>query len=157
EVDICGRWDATSTHYRDHLSTGSPRVPFSWKHKFCHTSIQTVTHCISILTSHLREPSGLFLKWCAYCGMKLQLLPLHALVLTAFHLGNSGCPGEDLFGVVACLFALLDAGLNASATAEVSLPAVFTTSNEDSCNHEELSPAQFALRIPIDLFEDWPA
>jgi len=80
--------------------------------------------------------------------MKQQLLPLHALVLTAFQLGNSGCPGEDLFGVVACLFAMFDTNLDASATAEVSLSALFTTDNEDSCNHEELSPAQFALRIP---------
>jgi len=158
EVDMCGRWDASSECYRNHLCSGSPRVPFSWKHKFCHTSIQAVNHCILRLCyeSALNEPSGLFLKRCTHCRAKLQLLPLHTLVLTAFHLGKSGCPGEDLFGAVACLFAMLASDLDASDAAEVSLSALFPIDNEDGCNHTRLSPAEFALRIPADLFGDWP-
>lgn len=39
EVDICGRWDADSKCYRAMLSAGQATVPFTWKHKFCHTSI----------------------------------------------------------------------------------------------------------------------
>src|SRR6202041_2290288 len=45
-IDICGRWDSDSTCFRRRLEQGKPTIPKSWKHKFCHTSIQTICHCI---------------------------------------------------------------------------------------------------------------
>ena len=40
EVDICGRWDADSPCLRALLASGKSTIPFEWKHKFCHTSVQ---------------------------------------------------------------------------------------------------------------------
>jgi hypothetical protein len=68
EVDICGRWDADSSCYRNLLATGKPGVPVHWKHKFCHTSALAVTHCfrvIEIQTGNwgVNQPSGMFIKY----------------------------------------------------------------------------------------------
>ena len=83
DVDICGRWDADSDCVRTLLATGNPRIPFEWKHMFCHTSIQTITHCLELVLNYsyfkLDKPSGLFVRRCSHCGLKLQLLPLHTL------------------------------------------------------------------------------
>src|ERR1700722_1156823 len=82
----------------------------SWKHKFCHTSAQTICHCISLITMspfRLNTPSGIFLRHCSECGLKMQLQPLHTLVMTAFQLASCGCPDEDLFGILACLLHIL--------------------------------------------------
>jgi hypothetical protein len=109
EVDLCGRWNADSPCFRSLLESGRSSLPFEWKHKICHTSVQTICHCIACLSTHeadLNTPSGLFLKYCSHCGQKLQLLPLHTLVLTAFQLAQTGCESEDLFWS-AGLFALL--------------------------------------------------
>lgn len=46
EVDICGRWDADSECFRSLLAQGQTCIPFRWKHKFCHTSVLTICHCI---------------------------------------------------------------------------------------------------------------
>jgi hypothetical protein len=118
EVDICERWDADSESFRSLLSNGQKDVPVSWKHKFCHTSIQVICHCIlwvrdfySIRTL-MDESSGIYLKHCSGCGLKMQLKPLHTLVVTAFHLANYGCADEDLFGILACLLTLLFIGIS---------------------------------------------
>ncbi len=89
EVDICGRWNAGSECYCDLLASGKSSILFDWKHKFCHTSTQAICHCLDAIMyrsgdAMLVTPSGLFLRYCQNCGQKLQLLPLHTLVLTAF-------------------------------------------------------------------------
>lgn len=116
ETDICGRWDADSDCVRALLGMGNPRIPYEWKHKFCHTSIQVICHSIYSLayadslkddTSFADVPSGLFVKHCVFCGLKMQLTPLHLVVLTAFNLVEFGANDEDLFGMLAVLLSML--------------------------------------------------
>ena len=158
EVDPCGRWDPDSTCFRSLLERGESSVSVGWKHPFCHASAFAVYHCIYVLTNkgHLDFSSGLYLRHCASCGAKLQLRPLHTLVLTTFHLANSGCPGETLFGVLACLICLLDKGIDALETAEVSLEALFDYSEGDLCNHQEITARQLAEKIPDEMTSNWP-
>jgi hypothetical protein len=163
EVDICGRWDADSDCIRALLARGECRIPFRWKHKFCHTSAQTICHCIGMLFgSHWRPDintlSGLFVKRCigADCGRKLQLLPLHTLVMIAFQLAQHGCEGEDLFGIIACLLCLLGKGANPSLTSELSLTALFGPNEQsEDCDHAALDPLQLAERVPGRFVNNW--
>ena len=152
QVSICGRWDADSECYRALLASGISTIPFTWKHKFCHTSIQAVCHCIELVSDNIiaglpeRTPSGLFLKHCPCCGLKLQLLPLHTLVLTAFWLGNNGCEDEDLFGIIYCLLSMISCrmGKQLSLTAEISLSLLLGDDDNHTCTHSSLSPLEMA-------------
>jgi hypothetical protein len=157
EVDLCGRWDADFPCFRSLLERGGSSVPFEWKHAFCHTSIQAICHCIDTLANFfsLNVPSGLFLKYCSHCGMKLQLLPLHTLVLTAFHLANSGCEGEDLFGIIACLLCLLCHGVKSRVTAPLSIMALLGTNESDHCDHKQLTPAQLVEELSANVGSVW--
>jgi hypothetical protein len=161
EVDICGRWDADSECYRELLGSGGPSIPFDWKHKFCHTSAQAICHCLDTLRVLSGEglfemPSGLFLRYCSECGRKLQLLPLHTLVLTAFQLGRSGCQGEDLFGALACLLCLINHGIDPCRTAHFSIAALLGTESNDRCSHKDLSPIDLAEQVPESMTNTWP-
>ena len=51
----------------------------------------------------------------------MQLRVLHTLVIVAYHLVESGCKDEDLFGVIAVLLTLLVCGENPDLTAPISL------------------------------------
>ena len=169
EVDICGRWDADSDCVRALYSAGTPCIPLTWKHKFCHTSAQTIYHCIEILCDYnigardvtiVEIPSGLFLKHCRSCGLKMRLGSLHSTVLTAFGLAQYGAKDEDLFGMLAVLLAMLRNGADSSERANVSVPALFEEvesdwSNGTECDHEELSPAELASRVPLCVREKW--
>ncbi|KAH0545456.1 hypothetical protein FGG08_000457 [Glutinoglossum americanum] len=159
EVDICGRWDADSDCYRELLESGRLSIPFEWKHKFCHTSAQTVCHCIDTIDSHSSwdAPSGLFLKHCSHCGQKLQLLPLHTLVLTAIYLAEFGCEDEDLFGMVACLFCLFHGGANSRLKAHISVASLLGTEQADYCDHEELTPVELVRIVPTVFTDKWPS
>ena len=149
EIDICGRWEADSDCYRKLLASGSVRVPFSWKHKFCHTSAQAITHCIHSIARYgvLDTPSGLFLKHCSHCGHKLQLGPLHTLVFIAWLITRSGCEGEDLFGILACLLSLLSNGVSPLKPAHVSVGALLNLDEPSFCNHQEMRPSAFADKV----------
>ncbi|KAF2027391.1 hypothetical protein EK21DRAFT_16038, partial [Setomelanomma holmii] len=157
EVDICGRWDADSPCMRRLLSDGTPCTPFDWKHKFCHTSTQAVCHSIAMLNAGLphswmiETPSGLYIRRCFVCGLKMQLQPLHSLVVTAFHLANHSCQDEDLFGILAALLCLLSFGHDPRSTADVSIAALIQTVDADDievlCAHEKLTPAGLAERL----------
>ncbi|OCL14233.1 hypothetical protein AOQ84DRAFT_384874 [Glonium stellatum] len=157
EIDICGRWDADSDCIRACLAEGKAMIPFSWKHKFCHTSAQAICHSIDLLYEDLPDatlssPSGLFTKYCLACGSKMQLQPLHTLVMTAFHLARAGCEDEDLFGVLACLLCLVANGVDASRTADLSLVLLLGEEMpSDCCNHAELSPADLARSLTAHL------
>ena len=155
DVDICGRWDADSDCIRTLLASGIAGIPFEWKHMFCHTSIQTICHCIGIVFGprwgpEINTPSGLFLRHCSSCGLKLQLLPLHTLVLVGLHLCQSGCKDENLFGILACLLCMLSKGANPLLKAIISMQALLTDDGVSDCNHEEMDPAEFAERLSID-------
>ena len=158
EIDICGRWDADSDCYQTLVSLGKLTVPFEWRHKFCHMSIQAVCHCIQSINLHFSvesvKASGLYMKRCFSCGEKLQLTPFHALVITAFFLGQYRTRDEDLFGMVCCLLSLMavehyeERGpLNLSVAIPVSIPLLLDTSDEVTCSHEEMSPEQLATKL----------
>ena len=153
DIDICGRWDADSDCIRARLAGGKSTIPFSWKHKFCHTSAQSICHSITTLLKFLpsattRSPSGLFIKHCLNCGLKMQLQPVHTLVMTAFHLVISGCEDEDLFGILACLLSLVARGVDASLTADLSLMLLLGREVPSNvCSHKEISPADLARSI----------
>jgi hypothetical protein len=160
EVDICGRWDADSPCVRELFAEGHSAIPIEWKHMFCHTSVQTICHCIGRLfgpmfAPNINTPSGLFMKMCQACGMKLQLRPLHSLVLTACHLAQSGCPGENLFGMLACLVCLLANGADPLLTAPISLAALMRKDTATECSHEEIDPVELAERVPTTLTSGW--
>lgn len=160
EVDICGRWDADSDCVRALLANGNPVIPFEWKHMFCHTSVQTICHCIGTIfgpdwAPDINTPSGLFVKRCSHCGLKLQLLPLHTMILTAFHLARCGCKGETLFGILACLLCLLGNGANPLQKAHISLQALLGNDQADECSHEELDPTELADKVPASFMSTW--
>jgi hypothetical protein len=160
EVDICGRWDADSPCIRKLLADGNPVIPFEWKHMFCHTSAQTLCHSIGTIfgpknAPNINTPSGLFLKLCSHCGRRLQLQPLHCLVLTAFHLARSGCEGENLFGILACLVCLLVNGADPLLKAHVSLKALLGTDEGDQCSHSEIDPSELAGQVPDTYMLMW--
>ncbi|KAF7927849.1 hypothetical protein BELL_0409g00010 [Botrytis elliptica] len=160
EVDICGRWDADSPCVRSHLAEGNASIPIGWKHMFCHTSVQTICHCIGRIfgpsyAPKIGTPSGLFMKHCQKCGHKLQLLPLHSLVLVAFHLAQSGCEDENLFGILAVLVCLLANGANPLDRAAISMKALRGQDNADECSHELLEPIDIADKIPSTLMSSW--
>jgi hypothetical protein len=163
EVDICGRWDADSPCVRYLLTSGNPSIPPTWKHKFCHTSIQTVWHCIEQMNNYvpgrlmLETASGLYVCRCFDCGLKLQLQPLHSLVMTTYHLANSSCQDEDLFGMLACLLCFISSGLDLQKTANVSVTALMQTDITGIiCDHEDLTPAELAEKISeYSVVESW--
>ena len=160
EVDICGRWDADSDCIRELFAEGHAAIPFEWKHMFCHTSVQAICHCIGrlfgpVFAPPINFPSGLYTKNCQACGMKLQLLPLHSLVLTTVHVARSGCPGENLFGMLACLVCLLANGANPTYKAHISLDALMNRDSATECSHEDLDPLQLAERVPDSLMVGW--
>ena len=161
DVDICGRWDADSECIRALLANGTAGIPFEWKHMFCHTSVQTICHCIGTVFGPRWGPdinalSGLFVRRCLHCGLKLQLLPLHTLVLVGLHLSQSGCKDETLFGILACLLCLLSNGANPLLKANLSLQALLGIEEVNECSHEELDPAELAERVPASLTSMWP-
>lgn len=159
EVDICGRWDADSPCIRALLANGDPTIPFSWKHMFCHTSTQAICHSIAMIFTpiqapNINNPSGLFTKICGNCNYKLQLQPLHCLVLTGFYLAQSGCKGENLFGILACLVCLLVHGADPLQKAEISIKALL--GNDDGeCSHSLIDPVELADQVPAFFITAW--
>ena len=153
DIDICGRWDADSDCIRARLAGGKSAIPFSWKHKFCHTSAQSICHSITTLLTYLppataRSPSGLFIRHCLNCGLKMQLQPVHTLVMTAFHLVISGCEDEDLFGILACLLSLVAWDVDTPLTADLSLMLLLGREVPSNiCSHKKISPADLARGI----------
>ncbi|MCJ1437103.1 hypothetical protein MMC27_006488 [Xylographa pallens] len=169
DVDICGRWDADSDCIRSLYSRGIARIPLAWKHKFCNTSIQALTHSINMLHDYAVDsgqdsicevPSGLFLKRCVSCGLKLQSTSLHTLVIVAFTLAKFGTKDEDLFGIVVILLCMLELDADPLITAELSPSMLFPDEDFDminvpGCDHQELSAAQLAESVPLSYIRQW--
>lgn len=160
DVDICGRWDSDSDCIRTLLANGDARIPFEWKHAFCHTSMQTICHCIGTLfgPAHgpdINTPSGLFIRRCSKCGLKLQPLPLHTLLIVGLHLCLSGCKGETLFGILACLLSLLSNGANPLLKANISVQALLSNDESTECCHRKLDPLELLEKIPARLASYW--
>lgn len=164
EVDVCGGWDADSACVRQLHVRGSPSIPSRWKHKSCNTSIQAICHCILqmfILMPNrllLETPSGLYIRRCfsTDCGKKLQLQPLHSLVMTAYHLVTQVRDDEDLFGILACALCLVFHGFDPSARAVISVAALLSLDSIVECDHEELTAAELAeALLALPAFETW--
>lgn len=163
EVDICGRWDADSDCIRHLQASGHPTIPLSWKHMFCHTSVQAITHCIGTLFGphwkpDINTPSGLFVKRCLNedCGLKLQLSPLHTLVVTTVYLAQLGSEGETLFGMIACLLCLLERGADPVLKVHVSPMALLSEQVSQECSHSKLDPWELSQSVPQDIISNWP-
>ena len=160
EVDICGRWDADSPCVRELLAKEDSSIPFGWKHMFCHTSVQAICHAIGTIYGPLtgpdiNKPSGLFTRRCSNCGLKLQLLPLHTLVMVGFHLSESGCKGENLFGILACLLCLLSYGVDSRLKADISLQSLWGEQDSDRCSHEEIDPTELIEKVVANYNYTW--
>ena len=160
EVDVCGRWDADSPCVRELLAKGQSSIPFGWKHMFCHTSVQAICHAIGTLFGpssgpDINTPSGLFTGRCSHCGLKLQLRPLHALVMVGFHLSVSGCKDENLFGILACLLCLLSYGADPRLKADISLQSLRGEQDSDRCSHEEIDPAELIENHVANFIPTW--
>jgi hypothetical protein len=143
EVDICGRWDADSSCIQELLAKGVHHIPFQWKHKFCHTSVQTICHSITTIWGARSAPdintcSGLFVRRCSqpHCGLKMQMTPLHTLVLVTLQLSSQGCEEEDLFGAVAVFLLLLRYGANPLLQSDLSITSLIGATSSDYCDHE---------------------
>ncbi|KAF4455204.1 hypothetical protein FALBO_15681 [Fusarium albosuccineum] len=160
EKDICGRWDANTSHVRELFKQGYARIPTKWKHSFCHTSVQAVCHSIvaifaSPASPNINTPSGLFLRRCTECGLELRLGSLHALVVTTFYLAQLGMPGETLFGALALLVCLLSLGADPSLKANVSVDEILRSSEPGTCLHRQLSPLELMQAVPMNVIQTW--
>lgn len=160
DVDICGRWDADSPCVRQLHATGEATIPDEWKHMFCHTSVQAVCHCMTAIFMcpwgpNINTASGLFQRRCLSCGLELELGPLHALVFVAFHLANSGMPGETLFGMLACCVCLLTLRADPCSAVEVSIPAVLGIGEMVECQHRPLNASELASAVPDNVVSAW--
>jgi hypothetical protein len=156
EVDICGRWDADSPVLRHLFASGGSSTPSSWKHKFCHTSAQTICHCIMRMYNVGHQPvlwdapSGLYLRRCSQCDTELRLETFHSLVMTAYHLANNSRQGEDLFGMLACLLCFIACHEAPQKAASVSVAALMDGDPlEGECDHEKLTAAGLAEKISL--------
>ena len=159
DVDICGRWDADSDCIRSLLATGNPSIPKDWKHKFCHTSAQAIIHCTSALAFYIpafhETPSGLFVKRCQYCGLKMELLPLHTIIFISFTLAQYGLEGEDLFGMLACLLSILSGGADPLVKVPVSIAALLGDEEMDQCDHTIIDAMELAMEIQSRFAQGW--
>ena len=172
EVDICGRWDADSECYRQLVSSGIRSVPSSWKHKFCNTSIQSICHSLDMVKNYdpriLVESSGLFVRRCENCGLKMELKTLHLSILIAVKIAESGLPGEDLVGSLATILKLLvldkDRHIHhvLSNTACHWLPLATYNNSLHSmdlgtayCRHKEMDAFEFASSVSEEQISSW--
>lgn len=160
DIDICGRWDADSPCIRHLRASGEVNIPRSWKHMFCHTSVQAVCHCITTIflwpwRPNIDTPSGLYRRRCA-CGLELTVGPLHALVITAYHLAESGLPGENLFGIISCLVCLLTVRADPCLAVDISVEAILTNNSRmEDCRHRRLNAAELVGMVPHVVVDTW--
>ncbi|CAG1998211.1 unnamed protein product [Fusarium graminearum] len=160
EKDICGRWDADSPEVRGLFAQGYARIPTRWKHPFCHSAVQAVCHCaLSIFAplthANINCESGLFVRRCTECGMELKLGPLHALVSTAFFLGQLGMSGETLFGPLAILVCLIHMGVDVNMRMDISVEEILRTSEAGQCRHRPMTASEMMLCVPASVVHNW--
>ncbi|CAG2006349.1 unnamed protein product [Fusarium graminearum] len=160
EKDICGRWDADSPEVRGLFAQGYARIPTRWKHPFCHSAVQAVCHCAILIFAHLTHAdincqSGLFVRRCTECGMELKLGPLHALVSTAFFLGQLGMSGETLFGPLAILVCLINMDVDVNMRMNISVEEILRTSEPGQCRHRSMTAAEMMMCVPASVVHNW--
>ncbi|WYZ35916.1 hypothetical protein EsH8_X_000563 [Colletotrichum jinshuiense] len=162
EKDICGRWDADSIAVRQLFKAGHPRIPHSWKHNFCHSSVQAVCHSMMAIFGPSSAPgintlSGLFRRRCTatHCGLDMKLGPLHVVVVTAVYLAERGMDGETLFGAVAVLVCLLALGADVHLKADLSSANFLTSPVEDGCHHRPVNALEMAQEVPQTMVARW--
>ncbi|KAM7196606.1 hypothetical protein V8F33_006105 [Rhypophila sp. PSN 637] len=153
DKDICGRWDPVSPALRNHFRQGYTRIPTRWKHAFCHTAVQAICHGIigiygGPITPNINLPSGLFIRRCANCGLKLELGPLHVLVVVAFYLAHQGMADETLFGPLAILVCLLSLGANPNQKILGGAPP-------GERHHRPMNAAELMEAVPGEIISGW--
>jgi len=160
DKDICGRWDATSPVLRNHFQRGYVRIPSRWKHAFCHTAVQAICHSIigifgSPACLNIDQLSGLFIRRCTNCGLKLELGPLHALVVVAFYLAHQGMRDETLFGPLAILVCLLSLGADQNLVAAISIQDILGGAEPGECHHRPMNAAELMGAVPHPIISRW--
>ncbi|KAM7217639.1 hypothetical protein V8F06_007023 [Rhypophila decipiens] len=160
EKDICGRWDPASPALRNHFQQGYTRIPSRWKHALCHTAVQAICHGIigiygGPVTPKINLPSGLFIRRCTNCGLKLELGPLHVLVVVAFYLAHLGMADETLFGPLAILVCLLSLGANPDLAAVISIKDILGGAPPGECHHRPMNAAELMEAVPSEIISDW--
>lgn len=143
EVDIYGRWDADSPCIRQLYAKGQSNIPFKWKHKFYHTSVQTICHSIINIFKRdfpfeINMPSGLFRSICEHYGHECSGSHFHALIMVAYHLAKYGTPNETLFKALACLICLIFCRGNPFRKATLAVPG------SHICDHQPITPLKLS-------------
>lgn len=161
EKDICGRWDLSSPAIRELHQQGHVRIPDSWKHPFCHTSIRAVCHnLISVFTRSRGAPdmdcSQLFIRQCRHCGTEYRLGPLHLLVVSAFFMGHLGINGETLLGALSVAICLMHFGLDPRLKTPVAVDEICNAEDSQACHHPELSATELMRVLAASTIETWP-
>lgn len=157
EVDICGRWSANTPCFRALAASGQSWIPKLWKHKFCHTSTQAVCHCLTTILLSFEwaseDQSHLFMHTCLSCDARLQLGPLHALVVAAFLLVKYGFEDEDLFGMLACYLRMVSEinHCNPLDCATISIDLLLNRDVEGLCSHEYMTASVLAQHLTQEL------
>lgn len=160
EKDICGRWDVTSPILRNHFQRGYARIPSKWKHALCHTAVQAICHSIIGIYGSPAAPkidhlSGLFIRRCTNCGLKLELGPLHTLVVVAFYLAQQGMRNETLFGPLAILVCLLSLGADPNLMAAISIKDILGGAEPGLCHHRPMNAAELVGAVPHSIISRW--
>lgn len=154
EVSCCDLWDADSSLWQHHVATGRKGIPASWKHRFCHTSIQAICHSLRLwsIGSGSRLTTGLFQCRCFLCGQKLDVTVAHSFVFTTFLLVLYGAADEDLFGMICCLLQWAQHVLPGSKeqpflAVAVSVELLLDLPTKETCCHGPLTPFQFSQTL----------
>jgi hypothetical protein len=105
------------------------------------------SHPETFICFEIEDPSGLFITQCFVCGLKMELGPLHLVVMVALQLSIAGRPEEDLFGILATTLCLLVNGANSSQRIHISFSLYREVSNESFCDHEPRTAAEFCWDV----------
>ncbi|VUC32914.1 unnamed protein product [Clonostachys rosea] len=157
EKDICGRWDIDLPAIRRLFEDGNAQIPVQWKHPFCHTSAQAICHIIihNWAKGSPGGSSGLFVRYCGNCGLKLTLGHLHTLIIVAASLARNGMAGETLFGAIAVLTCLLKVGFAVLEPFVVSVEDLYGIAEPGRCYHKSMDAFEFINAVPQDVIGKW--
>lgn len=86
----------------------------------------------------------------------MHLTSLHAFVVVSYCLATFGLDGEDLFGVICCLVAILQSPINPRIEVEISVNELFGIENGTACSHVSLSPANLAALLSQTVGKSMP-
>jgi hypothetical protein len=87
--------------------------------------------------------------------LKLELGPLHTLVVVAFYLAHQGMRDETLFGPLAILVCLLSLGANSDLVTAISIKDILGGAEPGECYHRPMSAAELMEAVPYPIISRW--